>query len=47
MLSSDDHEDANETEMGKATTLTFANIYFASGSEFHIILREENVHFGK
>lgn len=47
MLSSDDHEDANEAEMDEATTLTFANICFASGSEFCIILREENVHFGK
>lgn len=33
--------------MDKAATLIFINIYFASRSEFCLILREEKVHFWK
>ena len=29
--------------MDEATTLIFINVYFASGSEFCVILREEKV----
>lgn len=32
--------DAEEVEMGKAITLILINIYFASGSEFCVVLRE-------
>lgn len=39
--------DAEEVEMGKAITLIFINIYFASGSEFYVVLREGKVHLGK
>lgn len=33
--------------MDKVTTLIFISVYFASGSEFCVILREEKLHFGK
>lgn len=46
MLQSDGLEDAEEVEMDEAT-LVFISLYFASGSEFCVPLREEKVCFGK